>query len=339
MWQVGHRATVHPPKSLLILATVFIIYLSSIFTSTLARADRAETDKQWMEWLQNPPTFSIELAKELQTRADDIVENITASSINNASVIGDLDMVISGGGNLDGFYMGVHMILSRINASDGPLSLSVRRWAGASAGGMMPFELLLRGETDILEEHISYAKMSEAFPDLYSNALSASALQDHHWRLMSQWMIDSRNVSDMATALDDRMYLALSCLTPLPKQVLVSKYVDKKQIQSAFMATGTVFEWYDDLPCSDGGAMAGKDMTPLFRDNLHPQIVVNLMKTDFPESIVFKYNISQAKALVEAGQDAAAAFVRCGVSNAACSTSALSFCKKGKATESQVCGV
>ena len=150
-------------------------------------------------------------------------------------------------------------------------------------------------------------------------------------------MIDARNVSDMAVALDDRMYLALSCLTPFPKQVLVSKYVDKKQIQSAFMATGTVFEWYDGYPCSDGGAMSGKNMTPLFRDGVRPQIVVNLMKAGFPESVVFKYNVSQAKALVESGQDAAAALVRCGISNPSCSTSALSFCGKGKATASQVC--
>ena len=38
------------------------------------------------------------------------------------------------------------------------------------------------------------------------------------------------------------------------------------------MGTGTFFEWYDGMPCSDGGAESGKDMTPLFEDALRPQV-------------------------------------------------------------------
>ena len=44
------------------------------------------------------------------------------------------------------------------------------------------------------------------------------------------------------------------------------------------MSTGTVFEWYDGMACSDGGAMSGPNMTPLFQDGIRPQLVVNLMK-------------------------------------------------------------
>ena len=295
-----------------------------------------ETDKQWMEWLIHPSAEAKNVAVALTERANRLMNEETILS--NDSFVGELDVVVSGGGNLDAFYMGVHMILSRANRTTKG-GWNVRRWSGASAGGMMPFELLLRGETEVLTEHISYGKMTETFPDRYRWSLQASALQDHHWRLMSTWMCNKYNQT-LSTVLNNRMFLALSCLHPiLPKQIIVSQYKDSKQAQSAFMGTGTVFEWYDGMACSDGGAMSGKDMTPLFRDDRRPQLIVDLMKTGFPESLVFKYNVSQAKALVEHGQDVALALLTCGATKQTCWTDALHLCPKGNATLDQICSI
>ena len=54
----------------------------------------------------------------------------------------------------------------------------------------------------------------------------------------------------------------------------VSNFTSPAQAASAFMGTGTYFEWYNGMPCSDGGAESGKDMTPLFEDALRPQVRV-----------------------------------------------------------------
>jgi len=304
--------------------------------ATLARVkgNREATDKQWMSWVTTRQYPSVNASTKLSERADDLLRSVT--NIPDSSRVGDVDIVVSGGGNLDGFFLGVQMILDRANRTF-PGAIDAQRFAGASAGGMMPFELLLRGESEILQEHIAYGMMSTLFPSDYSNALYASSLQDHHWRLMSEWMCQTYNTT-LGPTLNDRMFLALSCLDPLPKQVIVSQFTSVKQTQSAFMGTGTVFEWYDGMPCSDGGAMSGKEMTPLFRDARRPQIIVNLMRTGFPESLVFKYNASEAEALVRHGQDVALAMLQCGLSDASCGTEALSYCDTGKATSSQVCG-
>ena len=60
--------------------------------------------------------------------------------------------------------------------------------AGASAGGMMPFELVLKGETSTLCMHLAYGVLEESHPSDYSSDLGAGYLQDHHWRLMAHWM-------------------------------------------------------------------------------------------------------------------------------------------------------
>jgi len=62
----------------------------------------------------------------------------------------DIDVVVSGGGNYDAFYMGVHMVLDRLSdkLGDDP---RISRYGGVSAGGMMPFEIKLKGTEDKTE--------------------------------------------------------------------------------------------------------------------------------------------------------------------------------------------
>ena len=119
--------------------------------------------------------------------------------------------------------------------------------------------------------------------------------------------------------------------------MIVHNYTDPKQAQSAFMSTGTVFEWYNGMPCTDGGGMSGKNMTPLFQDGVRPQMVVNLMKTGFPTSIVFKATLTQALPIYEAGMQMAARVFKCGADKKECWSDALSLCPKGSDTKTNIC--
>ena len=64
----------------------------------------------------------------------------------------DIDIVVSGGGNLDGYYLGMSMILSRLDRQ----ILNVKRYAGASAGGDMVYEHNLKGMNATALTHIRY---------------------------------------------------------------------------------------------------------------------------------------------------------------------------------------
>ena len=107
--------------------------------------------------------------------------------------------------------------------------------------------------------------------------------------MMSTWMCNK--FADQLATLDNRVFLALSCLTPWPQQVIVSNYTSPAQAQSAFMATGTYAEAYNGMLCTDGGAESGPDMTPLFHDNLHPQVMQE--DTSFIYSFLFNFFLKQ----------------------------------------------
>jgi hypothetical protein len=153
--------------------------------------------------------------------------------------------------------------------------------------------------------------IEEAFPKEFSNELDAAASQDHHWRLYARWLVDSY-VNNFSSALDNRVFVALSCLDPLPKQIIVSNYTSSDQAFAAFMGTGTFFQLYDGLACSDGGATSGPRMTPLFTDGMRDQLIVDLMLTGFPVSMVSIFNVSSYASLVKRGQDEASQFFTSG---------------------------
>ena len=135
--------------------------------------------------------------------------------------------------------------------------------------------------------------------------------------------------------LDGKIFLALSCLDPFPQLVIVSNYTSQGQAESAFMGTGTIYEWYDGMPCSDGGAESGPKMTPLFQDQARPQIIVDLMQTGAPSSMAFRYNVTEAVTLLKRGQDEAAEFLSTGT--VARAAGAITVCAVGSDVKSNEC--
>ena len=94
-----------------------------------------------MGFLETPPQEAVDLATELTERAVQAVEGLYANDPNvPLALSGDIDVVVSGGGNYDAYYMGIAMVLERAKTRpDGSEAFVIHRHAGASAGGMMPF--------------------------------------------------------------------------------------------------------------------------------------------------------------------------------------------------------
>ena len=69
---------------------------------------KPSSDEQWLQWLDVPPPAAANAAIALSARADR-----AAGALLSAPEVGKVDVVCSGGGNLDAFYMGIRMILSR----------------------------------------------------------------------------------------------------------------------------------------------------------------------------------------------------------------------------------
>jgi len=333
------RDTHTSPRVMLALAIV----VTSAVSATSAVAARvgneskpsSKMDFKWLADLDTPQSAAIQSVANLQERADKKVASLGAGIV---ETLGEIDVVVSGGGNFDGYYAGVHMLLSRLESASGTFKRT--RFAGVSAGGMMPFEFVLKGENLTLAHHADYGLLQEQHPIwLDPGALSSAARQDHHWRLLSDWQAHRFAMS--LSRLNGVVVVGTSCLDPLPKLLLVDQYTSVEQAASAFMATGTAFELYQGKLCSDGGATSGKRMTPLFQDGLRPQLAVSILPDDhedFPFDTVSKYNLTMFEALVRKGQDDAEAWLKCGPTKQECATKQLALCPRGKATSAHVCG-
>lgn len=199
---------------------------------------------------------------------------------------------------------------------------------------MLPFELQLKGENTTLLTHLSYGVLTAKYPMHFAGPVAA-AEQDHHWRLMAAWQ--TKIYADQLSGLDDRVFLALSCIEGLKlKLVIVSNFTaEKDQATHAFMATGTVLETYDGKVCSDGGATSGPNMTPLFQDGIRPQVIVNIMKTGYPGSMVYKIDTEQWMKLALMGQREAAEFLSTG--KVSRDPAAITLCPKGSKVDKNIC--
>ncbi|GMI45630.1 hypothetical protein TrCOL_g13784 [Triparma columacea] len=288
-----------------------------------------ELDDVWRTYLTSPPPHAISLASDLKARADSLASEIQSSSL--AVDLSDIDVVVSGGGNYDAFYLGVQMMMSRL---EGP-RINVARYAGVSAGGMMPFEVALKGEDATLLSHLSYGVLTEEYSEHYKSTLQAGYLEDHHWRIMAAWQTET--YADRLAGLDGRVIMGTSCFKPLPTLVLIDSYtaVDD-QATHAFMSTGTYLEMYGGYPCTDGGLTTGDKMTPLFQDNVRPQMVVDLMATGANSELVFKVLLDDYVDLIKTGMDEFVNFVTKGQTER---EGIISLCPVGSDVKDFVCKV
>lgn len=296
-----------------------------------------DIDATWMDFLDVPPDEAVDLAMELSSRADEVVQSLFNDTLSqNLSLTGEVDVVCSGGGFYDAYYMGVTMVLERaaLLQINGGQAFEIIRHAGASAGGMMPFEIALKTEATTLMSHLSYGVLSAMYPEWFKSDLMAASLSDHHWRLMAAWQ--TQKWSAALSDLDDKIILATSCLEPRLTLVKINNYTAKDdQATHAFMSTGTFLEEFDGMVCTDGGVTSGPKMTPLFQEGLRPQLIVDLMETGYPTSMVMHVNTSQYADLIRTGQNEAASFLTSGV----CRADAITLCPASAQVDGNICKV
>lgn len=118
-----------------LLAVLFVVALS---LTPLSSATTTPFDGLWLSWVNGsqplPPAVQ-SAASSVTTRADTIAAQLLNGTLTTQQLkpVGEVDVVVSGGGNLDTFYLGIHMVFSRV-AKARPDVLTLRRRAGASAG-------------------------------------------------------------------------------------------------------------------------------------------------------------------------------------------------------------
>lgn len=301
----------------------------------ISRTQVDSLDETWSKFLETPPQTAVEMAANLTVRAQSVAD----AFIQNGTVVNflleakEFDVVCSGGGDLNAYYMGIEMVFSRAR-----LSARELRHAGTSAGGWMSFERALKGEQRTLESYLSYGLLEEANPIHYSTVATAVLFQDHHWRMMAEWQANKWNST--LHELDGFVFLGCSCRnhTLFETYLLtVSDFPSPAAAAAAFIATGAVGDVkVHGLECTDGGHAAGAKMTNLFQDGLRPQVIIDLMQTGFPlEMGMGKFKSQQYVQLVERGQDEAAEFLRTGAVSR--SHGAITWCPLGYDTSKNVC--
>lgn len=312
----------------LLLATVALLYHLGPQAEDLLDVLPNDPQEAWKVWLETPPPLAVNLTAQAVARADVVAARLPAQ----LSVSGALDVVVSGGGNLDGYFLGAWMVFNRLAARTDKFSMV--RFNGASAGAQAPFELALKGESITLQHHFAYGLLEEAYPVHFSQELIAAMIQVQSWTIMSDWQV--QKWQDRLASLSGRIYLTLSCLRPFPSAVTVSDYSasDLNDVSKAFQATGSPLVWYKSMICSDGGSVSGPDMTPLFKDKQRAQIIVNLMKMGTTEEVA-KEDSKQIQRLVEKGQDDALEFLQTGRTE----SGGLSLCPASADTSSDRCVV
>ena len=259
----------------------------------------AEETSEWKRLLSAPPARCVEARKELLARATQLVQ---AMPRRKRALV--LDVVVSGCGFMVLHYLGVHSILSRLEARG---DMSLHRFAGASSGAKTPLHLLLAGEVATMDQHLAYGDLCA---QRGGSLLHAACRNDRCGRVTFEHLVET--CSAQMQAASGRAHVCVAQLTRRgPRRAVLSEFgTDPAEVQRAreyWHATGTLLTRVEGLGwCSDGG-LAGN--TPLFEDGARDQLLVQPQRAGLPRSMVFTYTAEQAVAAVRQGQDEAAAML------------------------------
>jgi hypothetical protein len=250
---------------------------------------------QWPEKTRS--TYS-ELVARAAACAEQASKNPRLLGLDSADGI-DVDVVVQGSGFLSNYFLGVHTVLSRIP------SLRLHRYAGASSGAQVPYQILLDGEANAVQSYLAYGELLDTFTHKLG-LMGAMANADHDWHAYGKAMI-LRN-SENLKRLQGRMFVSLTKWTVTgPAHMQVSDFTDIKHAKSAFYATGTALHKVDGQYVSDGGGPGNQ--CPVFQDGIRHQIVVQPVNAGISMSQVVRYSFQDAVAAIQKGQDDALRFL------------------------------
>ena len=262
-------------------------------------SDEMETN-EWKQLLEAPPASAVELRQTLLARADTLSESVPCLAAKL-----EVDIVLSGCGFMVLYYLGVHSVLSRLEARG---CAKLHRFAGASSGAKCPAQLILAGEALTMDHHLAYGELCERRG---GSSIHAACRNDRCARVTTDYLIAhySRRLLD----LDQRLFVCISQLTLLgPRRIVNSAFCDDKQprvmqrVREALHATGTLLTrlegrgWYSDGANSGNSAAS---LSTAFGDSPRDQLYCEPQRCGLPKSMIFAYSVQQAVDAVRTGQD------------------------------------
>jgi len=266
---------------------------------------QGDSMQTWKAWLEDPPCEATVLAEALSQRADGLVASLQKGSLDE---IGDVDLVVAGSSFLDRYYVGFHMVLSRVPNRIANIS----RISGASSGADAPFDMLLMGEFDALRKFLTFGVLGERFNYVYY----AGVTDQSYFFAAAHWMVEK--YAAKLDRLSDRLWVWMNCKghcesswlfnAPCNTSTELHRFHESHCAELAYRATGSVHPPVDvddeHRQCTDGGV--GK----VFADGLHAQITMSPTKALNPLKAAIAYTSSEYADGIKMGQDAAIEFLQ-----------------------------
>mmetsp|Transcript_3623 Transcript_3623/g.6877 ORF Transcript_3623/g.6877 Transcript_3623/m.6877 type:complete len:359 (-) Transcript_3623:79-1155(-) len=287
-----------------LLPFVALILFVLIYPMTLG-----EVRQEWGEYLHEAaPQIIRNHTKTILDRAQSLVANATLISKDDFPF--DLDVVVSGGGFLSYYWLGVHTILDVYEKKN---HTRLHRFSGASAGAQEPFKRVCMSHDSLnphkhLETALSFAFLVENHKDRFSNDLYSAVAADVLWKDLAEFLSTSYlSNSTVLKELSGTVFIQVTLLKPWFSGKLISEYSSALQAKQAFVATGSAFVNYQGTLAVDGG---GTDCAPHFKDGKRSQLVVMLTKSGLPMRMVARIlGMEDVLSAIEIGQQDAIKFL------------------------------
>lgn len=227
----------------------------------------------------------------------------------------DLDVIIAGSAFRVVWFLGVQMVLSRLEAAG---LLRVHRYAGSSSGGKAAFQLLLTGEDSTVERYLSYGTLWNSMGRFKTVATLASS-HDKLCKMEVEHMVDS--YTEQLSALDDRLAISVTKLFPTPSRKLYTLFSDRPDVtKQVYRSTGLVYSTCDGFTAGDGG-MVPSGVAPRYEDQVRDQLIVFPAFTDVPFTVT--YTLEQGREAIELGQDEGLRFLTKAIEEKWCGTGSM----------------
>jgi hypothetical protein len=306
---------------------------SSGANSRLSQSIAAGMQAQWQLYLRDGfPDEAQRLRANLVSRSEKLAaswleRDAASSSATRFPAV--IDVVVAGSGFHVLLWLGVHTVLSRLEAAG---RVRIQRYAGASSGAQAPAQWLVLGEEACIDLHLAFGMLWDAHVP-HASMLKAGPHLRKAWPAMFDWMVSDH--AAQLSNLDGRMYVSVSYIKWAGLGAMVQAMVghagmyntvhssftgmdaeNRRKAREVLYATGTLLTRVDGRLASDGGLT---NNVPTFSDGGPAQLVVAPQKAQpkLPSRMIMSYGLAEAVAAMERGQDECIAFLEATLSPSA----------------------
>ena len=146
-------------------------------TAAASALSWARSRATWRALLRSTPQEVVERRSGLTSRAQGLAAACTC-----ANLPPELDVVIAGSGFMGLYYLGVQSLLTALEETG---RVRLRRYAGASSGAQLPFQILLTDLPSTIDCYLSYGVLCEREP---TSLVRAVPKTDAEWVDTAEWL-------------------------------------------------------------------------------------------------------------------------------------------------------